>query len=213
MKIVALSDPHGQYRKVIVPDGDILIIAGDFLKYGSRKEIPDFCEWIHTFKHTWKIVIAGNHDWAFQKTPTEARYMLAGPSKLVYLEDREVVIDGVKFYGSPWQPDFYNWAFNLPRGPLLQQKWDKIPLDTDVLITHGPPGEILDTNLRDMRFGCQDLRQRVLDISPKLHIFGHAHACYGYCHYQETHFYNVSVCNESYQVVNPPMEIDYANLR
>jgi len=90
-----------------------------------------------------------------------------------------VIIEGVKFYGSPWQPRFFDWAFNLDRGEEIKKKWDLIPMDTDVLITHGPPYGILDLTHEGEKVGCEELMKAVLRVQPKIHIFGHIHEAYG----------------------------------
>jgi hypothetical protein len=87
----------------------------------------------------------------------------------------------IKIYGSPWQPEFFDWAFNLPRGQPLADKWAKIPPDVDVLITHGPPHGILDKTTQGHNIGCEELRKLfdTQSIKPRLHIFGHNHEDYG----------------------------------
>ena len=92
-----------------------------------------------------------------------------------YLCDESLTLDGVKFYGSPWQPRFFDWAFNKDRGAPLKAIWDKIPLDTDVLITHGPPHGILDLTFDKIKAGCEELLLAVQRIKPKVHVFGHIH--------------------------------------
>lgn len=209
MKIVALSDTHGKHDRVIVPDGDVLVVAGDFMHRGSRKEIPAFRNWLFGLPHPFVIVVAGNHDWAFFKTPGEARRLLTDHGgNIIYLEDSSCSVNGITFYGAPWQPEFFNWAFNLPRGAPLDQVWSRIPTWTDVLITHGAPLDILDFNMRDDRFGDADLLKHVRRVNPMVHIFGHAHHAYGQMQRYRTRFYNVAICNESYDPVNLPMEIE-----
>jgi Icc-related predicted phosphoesterase len=97
-------------------------------------------------------------------------------SHCIYLEDDSIVIDGVKFHGSPWQPWFYDWAFNLRYEEQLAEKWAKIPDDTHVLITHTPPHQICDYTVRGNNIGSTSLLERVLKVQPKIHVFGHAHA-------------------------------------
>ncbi len=212
MKIVALSDTHYKHLEVEVPPSDVLIVAGDFMSHGSRTEIPHFRDWLNELPHELKIVIAGNHDWAFEEHLDEARFLLLGPG-IQYVQDQSLTWKGVKFYGSPWQPDFFNWAFNLPRGEELAAKWALIPDDTDVLITHGPPAGILDKNAGDQRFGCYDLEMRVHEVKPKIHIFGHAHSSYGYMNRQGIDFYNVALADENYDIVRTPVEIEIENDR
>src|SRR6185369_5847056 len=143
MKIVFLSDTHNKLSRLDVPDGDLLLHAGDFCGRGTQDEVARFNEDMMRLPHRYKIVIAGNHDWPFQKEPDKARSLL--DKSIMYLQDEMVEFDGLKIYGSPWQPEFFNWAFNLPRkSPELGKRWKDIPGGIDILITHGPPHGILD---------------------------------------------------------------------
>jgi hypothetical protein len=126
----------------------------------------------------------------------------------IYLQDSGVDIDGIKFWGSPWQPEFYNWAFNLPRGPELARVWAQIPNDTDVLITHGPPYGVLDEIYHGKRVGCQDLSDALERVKPKVHVFGHIHEGYGVLEQNGTTYVNASLCNQYYQLVHSPIVID-----
>ena len=203
MKIVCIADTHNQLSKVDVPDGDVLIIAGDVTGRGSVYETFLFYEDVIKLPHEHKILVAGNHDWLF--TERDNQYVKAIKNSLIYLEDSGCTIEGIKFWGSPWQPEFCNWAFNLPRGEALKAKWDLIPEDTDVLITHGPPFGILDKTNREENVGCEELRKRVDAISPKFHVFGHIHNAYGTLGVGKTIFINASICTESYEPINLPI--------
>lgn len=176
LTLVCVSDTHGHHDITEAPPGDILIHAGDVTKFGGLDEVDAFNSWLGERPHAHKVAIAGNHDWCFQRFPDEARRRL---TNAIYLEDAAVVVGGLKFYGSPWQPRFYDWAFNLDRGPELAAKWALLPVDTDVLITHGPPEGILDLTRRWVRVGDADLLDRVRQVRPKLHVFGHIHEAAG----------------------------------
>lgn len=210
MKLVCISDTHNTLKYIVdrIPDGDVLIHAGDFTSMGTKAEIEEFNEAMGMLPHKHKIVIAGNHDIGFEANPEEAQALL---SSVTYLEDSGVEIDGVKFWGSPWQPQFFDWAFNLHRGPQLAEKWALIPDDTNVLITHGPPLGIRDLTHRQGRLamantGCKDLQREVLNrIKPKVHVFGHIHESYGVSTIQGIHFINASILNEKYQIQNKPV--------
>ncbi len=141
-RIVCLSDTHNCNEQIALPDGDILIHAGDATIRGTIDEIVLFNEWFANLPHRRKIFVAGNHDWLFETNNAYARNLLS--REIIYLQDSSVEIEGLKIYGSPWQPRFFDWAFNLNRGAELAEKWKLIPGDTDVLITHGPPFGILD---------------------------------------------------------------------
>ena len=142
MKILTISDTHTKHNQIPLEwlePADMIIHAGDISSMGSLREIENFCNWFDRLdQYDHKIFIAGNHDWGFQERPTEAMEIVNSYKTIKYLKDSSIVCDGVKIYGSPWQPEFFNWAFNLKRGAKLQEKWDLIPLDTDILITHGP---------------------------------------------------------------------------
>jgi len=214
-KIVLISDTHTMHEQLVLPQGDILIHAGDFTGRGKPWEVEEFFDWLDRqskeFKHI--VFIAGNHDMSFEyKHPWVVDILKSLPENVHYLEDSEIVIDGIKFYGSPWQPEFFNWAFNLPRGTALAEKWDMIPHDIDVLITHGPPMNILDYTARDMwNVGCLDLYNKVLNIKPKLHVFGHIHEGYGIKKYDQEDivFVNASSATLKYELTNKPIVLKY----
>ena len=137
MRIVAVADTHTFEDDLgDVPEGDVFVHAGDMLRAGTLEELEPVAARIRTLPHATKIIVAGNHDWCFVREPQRARALLGDAH---YLEDSGLEAGGVRFWGSPWQPAYNNWAFNLPRGEPLAAKWALIPEDTDVLITHGPP--------------------------------------------------------------------------
>ncbi len=207
-----ISDTHGKHKYLtskaynnILGSGDCIIHAGDISNLGKVGEIKDFLDWFSNTDYTHKIFIAGNHDFGFEVVQDIApEYKEKG---VHYLFDSEVVIDGVKFYGSPWQPEFYNWAFNLPRGEKLAEKWKKIPGNTDVLITHGPAHGMLDHTPQGELVGCKDLFNRVMEVQPKIHVCGHIHWAYGQKNFFGVEFLNASVLNERYQYENEPIKI------
>ena len=170
MRIVAVADTHLFTDDLVVPDGDVLVHAGDLCRAGNLDELALAAAWLRSLPHRHKVVVAGNHDWAFARMPHHARALL---SDCIYLEDSEATIAGVRFYGSPWQPEFNDWAFNLPRGRALADVWAKIPHNIDVLVTHGPPAGFGDRY--GNRIGCEDLLRRVREVTPRLHLFGHVH--------------------------------------
>lgn len=173
LTIVAMADTHMYHADLQVPDGDVLVHAGDLTQRGSIDELQAVNAFLATLPHRYKIVVAGNHDRALEDDPDRARSVL---DAAIYLQDSGIEIEGVRFWGSPWQPEFHSWAFNLPRGQALADKWALIPEDTDVLVTHGPPIGIGDRVSHSDRAGCADLLYRVLTVRPRLHLFGHIHA-------------------------------------
>ena len=234
MRIVCISDTHSLHQMMSheLPKGDILIHAGDCTNIGKQNEVKDFVYWFQNIKgFDSKVFIAGNHDWAFQRVNEPHHkgdydwfhHLMNddnfSQSDVVYLEDTNFTIESsefsrpIKIHGSPWQPNFYDWAFNLPRlGDEIKSKWDMIPDDTDILITHGPPQEIRDfvSNWRqgDMNVGCELLRYRIDQIKPLLHVFGHIHGAYGGALINETLFINASTCTERYEPSNKPIVVD-----
>lgn len=189
MRIVAVADTHLFTSDLRVPDGDVFIHAGDLCRGGDLDELREAAAWLATLPHRHKIVVAGNHDWAFAREPDAAR---AAIGACIYLEDREVTVDGVRIYGSPWQPAFHDWAFNLPRGAALARVWAQIPTGLDVLVTHGPPEGIGDRSPVGGRAGCAELRRRVDEVQPRLHLFGHIHQDGGVWTHGATTFANVT---------------------
>ena len=212
MKMTFISDTHGKHEHLtskaynnILGSGDVLVHAGDCTNVGKVHEISQFLEWFSKTDYKHKIFIAGNHDFGFEVVRDIApEYKEKG---VHYLFDSEVIIDGVKFYGSPWQPEFYDWAFNLPRGEKLAEKWKKIPGDTDVLITHGPARGMLDHTVTGELVGCEDLFNRVMEVQPKIHVCGHIHWAYGQKNFFGVEFLNASVLNERYQYENEPIRL------
>ncbi len=190
LRIVAVADTHTFQHDLDVPDGDVFLHAGDLLRAGRLAELLPVAEWIGSLPHRHKVVVAGNHDWVFVRQQRAAIEFL-GPS-VTYLQDSGCVIDGVKFWGSPWQPTFHDWAFNLPRGRALREKWDLIPNDTDVLITHGPPRGYGDECGNPHRVGCDDLRAALARVRPRLHCFGHVHQDGGVWEVDGMHIANVT---------------------
>jgi len=189
-RIVCLSDAHGSYRKVKIPEGDVLILAGDMTRKGDLQDWIKLNEFLGTLPHLHKICVAGNGDYCFQEEPAKARKIL---SKALYLQDEKTELLGLKIYGSPWQPRFLDMAFNLERGTALQEVWAKIPVDTDILITHCPPRGILDKTALGQHIGCEELKARIEELKLKLHVFGHVHESRGVLKQGETTFVNAAV--------------------
>ncbi len=210
MKLCFISDTHGLHAKVKTPDCDVLIHSGDCTNDAGQASLRDFLCWLDDQPAKYKILIAGNHDWAFQKWPLLARELVKiQTASVTYLEDSGCEIDGIKFWGSPYQPEFFDWAFNLPRGKALKAHWDLIPPGTEVLVTHCPPANILDVSgIDNENCGCEDLRDAVCEIEPKIHAFGHIHHSYGQVKVGNTHFINASCFNERYLPINPPIVFD-----
>ena len=223
MRIVCISDTHGFHLDMSypLPDGDVLIHAGDISNRGQEHNISSFVNWFQNIEgFDTKIFIAGNHDYCFESKPSWLNNYIneenLSQSDCVYLEDSEVILNypeftrPLKIYGSPWQPRFLNWAFNEDRDKI-HKYWDKIPNDTDVLITHGPPEGIRDYIIDKgivVGKGCASLRVRVEQVNPCLHVFGHLHLAYGAAVVRDTMFVNASICQDNNFPVRKPIIID-----
>jgi len=195
LTLVCVSDTHGRHRDLAVPPGDVFLFAGDLSNHGQPHDVTEFDAWLGTLPHPHKVVICGNHDFHFERDPADARRRI---TNAFYLQDSGVEIAGLKVWGSPWQPRFFDWAFNLDRGPDLAAKWALIPDDTAVLITHGPPAGILDKPRSGGAVGCVDLLYRVEELKPKLHLFGHIHEAAGVVETPDTLFVNASIVTGRY---------------
>ncbi len=210
MKIICISDTHGDHESLKVPDGDVLVHAGDVTAHGSRSDYVAFVEWLSWQSHQHKLFIAGNHDLYLEKYPDEAA-TIAKEHGLVYLNDSGVEIDRVCFWGSPITPRFHDWAF-MREEDEIDEHWKLIPENTDVLITHGPIWGVMDEVVRSPEFtehtGCPSLAKRVKEIQPAFHIFGHIHEGFGKQEQDGTTFLNVSSMNMHYQMQNTPVSFD-----
>ena len=214
MRLVLISDTHGCHDELpALPDGDVLVHAGDVSRHGSLAEVRAFLDWFSRQSHRHKLFVAGNHDFSFQDQAAEAEALV--PAGVTYLRDTGALIEGLRFWGSPWQPWFYDWAFNLPRGEELARVWARVPDDVRVLVTHGPPAGILDRVVAPpgQHVGCEMLRERLAALPAlRLHVFGHIHEDYGVVEEGEGSgrrtFVNACVCDVRYHVVNAPVVVE-----
>jgi Icc-related predicted phosphoesterase len=218
-RITAISDTHNKHKQItsFLPGGDILIHSGDISSMGHTHEIQSFCDWFDKIdNYDLKVFIAGNHDYGFEKRVSETMEIVNSYKWITYLQDDWVGfqkndLKEIRIWGSPWQPEFYNWAFNLPRnGAGLMSKWEMIPEDTDILITHGPACGYVDTIIGEYNhLGCELLTDRIGVVKPDIHICGHIHSGYGYATNGKTHFINASVLSEGYYFTQKPITFDY----
>jgi predicted phosphodiesterase len=213
MKLVLLSDTHSFNGRMQhpIPAGDVLVHAGDLASRGTFAECQAALDWLNTAPCEHIVVIAGNHDFAFEKPAVKAQLDFG---RVTYLENSAATVAGLKIWGSPVQPEFMDWAFNVPRGPAIKKYWDAIPGGLDVLITHGPPFGFLDRSNPPMSepLGCRDLFAAVMRAKPKLHVFGHIHGGYGFQHYDGINFVNASICDERYRPCREPWALEVPNL-
>jgi Icc-related predicted phosphoesterase len=205
MKIVCISDTHSLHNAFQIPEGDILLHAGDISKRGRLPEIVEFNNWLGTLSHRHKIIIAGNHDFLFEQEPAVAKSLI---TNALYLEDSGVEIEGIKIWGSPMSPWFFDWAFNRERGEEIRRHWQMIPANTDILITHGPPFGILDLTIHSKQVGCEDLLEIVTSLAPKTHLFGHIHEAYGKRKIGKTQYINASLLDVNYKPVHQPIVLE-----
>ncbi len=206
IRIVCLSDTHGRHDELDVPEGDILLHAGDFSERGRPAEVEDFGRFLARLPHPEKVVIAGNHDFLFERDGVRARQLL-GP--VTYLQDSAAAVAGLRVWGSPWQPWHHDWAFNLERGAALAAKWRLIPDEIDILLTHSPPYGILDEVVGGENVGCEELRNALDRRRPPLHVFGHIHEQRGSLIDGDTLLVNACNCDLTYRPVHAPIVIDW----
>ena len=208
MSIVIISDTHNKHKLLTLPPADTIIHCGDFTSMGKEHEIRGFMKWFSNLdQYINKIIIAGNHEWLFEKSGFFARSFV--PYNVVYLEDSGFIIDDIKFYGIPVQKHFCNWAFN--RHPeVLKKHWEAIPGDTDILITHTAPYNILDYVLHNNSHeGESALYDEVTKrIKPTLHCFGHLHGGRGIVEINGTTFINASNLDDDYNCVHEPVLLE-----
>ncbi|CAJ0567425.1 unnamed protein product, partial [Mesorhabditis spiculigera] len=234
VRFVCVSCTHGQPLPHL-PDGDVLIVAGDFTSCGLPKEVKNFNAQLANTRHAYRILIAGNHECTFDETFLKSQKREIGEAKEealkqallsalhsakmttprplltngLYLQDEVIELFGITIYGTPWQPRVDNWAFNLSRGLPLLEKWNQIPTGVDVLITHTPPLGHGDLMANGQRMGCVELLNTVVKrVKPKYHVYGHIHEGYGCSSDGYTKFINCCSTDHNLDLVNSPVIFD-----
>lgn len=205
MIIVAISDVHNRHEKIKIPECDLLIVAGDYTSQGYEHEVRNFHIWLNKQPARHKIVVQGNHEKDVERNFNLMKSVAetACPG-VIFVEHELVVIEGIKIFCSAYTPWFYDWAYNVERD-VISNKWKDIPMDTEILVTHGPPHGILDQVYQvdgvtpRERVGCYALMEKLVQL-PKLHthIFGHIHSSHGKYAFKDIMFYNVAICGETY---------------
>jgi Icc-related predicted phosphoesterase len=183
------------HRRLEVPAGDVLVHSGDLTSEGTLSDYDDVFDWLDAMPHPYKLLVAGNHDSLFQHFATLIRTRI--PKSITYLEDAETIIDGLKFWGSPWTPGYPWMAFTYRAIKGGEKRWSSMPSDTNVLVTHGPPHGILDVNKGGQHIGDSLLLERVLVVRPKLHLFGHVHEQNGRLERGGTTFVNAAIGDDA----------------
>jgi Icc-related predicted phosphoesterase len=211
VKLVLISDTHGQHADVTVPEGDMLVHAGDFSEGSGPmglKNTIEFLDWFALQPHQYKIFIAGNHDFWAAKNRSLLREE-AFSRGLIYLQDEWVIINNVKFWGTPWVPNLPQWAFHERNTDYAARRLAAVDTDVDVMISHGPPrgiGDVLAHTGEEV--GCPELRSWVDFNAPRYHIFGHVHEGSGVVPQIWTTFINASVVNEDYRLTNDAVVVE-----
>ncbi|KAF9476758.1 Metallo-dependent phosphatase [Pholiota conissans] len=181
IRVVCVSDTHNRHDELPpVPAGDILIHSGDLTVSGTPQELRSVLQWLSDHPHPYKIFIAGNHDKALDATPEALSTLLTDFPSLIFLNESSTTLTihdrTLRIYGSPLTPTHGSWPFQYPRTTPNAGNWTQIPVDTDILITHGPAalhGDGL------WRRGCTALLDALWKIRPRLHVFGHIHDARG----------------------------------
>lgn len=210
IRIVHISDTHQEFVKI--PECDLVIHSGDY-SFGPKNdtlrnrlnELANLNNYFggKQFEDVEVILVPGNHDWIFETDELIARQVLSNCTVLI---DEEVTAKGLTIYGTPSQPPFCDWAFNHDT-ELRNEKYNAIPDHTDILVTHCPPYGVLD-HCRNGHVGCEMLMQRIKEVSPKLHCFGHIHEGYGQVKVFDTIFSNGSIMDGFYDNKNKPRIIE-----
>lgn len=216
MKIACISDTHGQHWDLQMSKypADMLIHAGDFTRgrdFGLS-ETQNFLSWLSEQPYKYKIFIAGNHEQQIEAGKELFNDLLLQYPDIIYLNNSDVTINGIKFYGSPYSNRFGAWAF-MDDEIALVKIWAEIPDDTAVLVTHGPAYGTNDlvNNLwgPEPHVGSKSLTKRKQELAGtlKAHINGHIHEAYGTT---GTNPINIcaSVLDEKYQLVNNPIVLE-----
>lgn len=213
--IVCISDTHTYHKRVTVPEGDILVHAGDFCGRGDPLEVGHFLDWMESLPHETKIVVPGNHDICVADDPqVRIQFEYSGIHLLI---DESVTVAGLKFYGVPWTPDFFpdTWSFqHCQAGCTPEEIWAKVPEDTDILVSHGPPYGCGDqiTPIFSQHLGSKPMRDRIEELKGSLRyvVCGHIHGSYGRQCTDSTdpngvEVINASINTEHYMPTNAPI--------
>lgn len=207
VKVVAMSDAHWNFPFINVPDCDIFMYCGDWSGAGTMNEHIKFCNWLNGINARYKLIVPGNHDMYCYKYQDMAGSMLRG-SNAILLIDKQVECLGINIYGTPWSPRFGDWGFMRSEDDLFKY-FKNIPRGTHFLLTHTPPNGILDLS-GTVHIGSTSLVKALRCNTVPYHFFGHNHTPGKFTNSSKTrNYFNVSVCDDDYKVVNEPKVMEF----
>lgn len=209
LTLTLISDLHGQLPEDL-PPGNLLVVAGDICPVANHKVDfqrrwleTEFNKWVESLPYTYVVMVWGNHDWIGMEKKQPSLH-----DKVILLTDKSENIEGLHFFGSPWQREYCDWAFNAKESEL-KQLYSKIPV-CDVLISHGPAFGLRDSVGKGAEnLGSPSLLKELARIKPKLLVCGHIHPGYGTALHGNTLVVNAAQLNDSYQRVNLPILVDF----
>lgn len=216
MRIATTADLHGYLPEV--PECDVLVIAGDVtpttdhdVEFQARWLDTRFRAWLEAAPARHVVGIAGNHDFVFDRSPE----LVPGDLPWTYLQDGAATIEGVRFWGSPWTPWFFDWAFNAPKGgggePFLAERYASVPAGTDVLVIHGPPAGYGDLTSRGQSVGSRAQLELIRRIAPALCVYGHIHEGRGTWQLETTQLVNASAVDLQYRLHDEPIVVRHVD--
>jgi Icc-related predicted phosphoesterase len=209
VKITCISDTHHHHKKIVMPQTDVIIHAGDFTYHGKLKEVISFLDWYGEQQAEDKILICGNHEVEILKYPQLLKDMCEARG-ITLLKNQHTTIKGLKIFGSPYTPTFgVGWAYMMD-DPDLTAVWDMIDNDVDILVTHGPAYKRLDW-CPNGNVGSKSLSEKLEELDYlQLHVFGHIHESRGTGLFQTKHdnryiAVNAAICGIPYTdvIINP----------
>ena len=210
LKVVTISDTHCMHDKLHIPECDLLLHAGDYSSRGRIEEVKGFLEWFSKQPAKHKIFIDGNHDGMSEENPKLFEEILKEYPSVRYLRNEGIEVEGIKIWGRPITPSFYDWHHMADRGsPKMLTSLSIIPDDIDILLTHGPAAGILDANNQGESCGCYDLLNELERLKNlKVMVFGHIHHSSGEKEVNGIKHINASVLNDNYKLTFYPKSFD-----
>jgi len=207
--IVCTADLHEHL--VDIPACDLLLIAGDIsfaFKGDVRAKHAFLCgpfkDWLERIPAEEVVLVAGNHDQSIEA------WGFPDGLRCHYLQDEGIELFGLKFWGTPWQPWFYDWAFNAPQRDgeeFLASRFDAIPADTDIVVAHGPPRGYGDRTRGHEHVGSTAMAATLERVRPGLVVCGHIHPAYGQYRLGDTDVINASLVDNEYRPANSVVQL------